>query len=83
MSMEQFLADGRVRPLPPCPACLVAACTRAADGACGYCNTHYQRWRIAQQANPDLDHLRWQATESGVAEPGQLNLRALPPAGGR
>ena len=79
MSMEQFLADGRVRPLPPCPACLVAACTRAADGAGGYCNTHYQRWRIAQRANPVLDHLRWQATESGVAEPGQLNLRALPP----
>ena len=79
MPLEQFLADGRVRPLPPCPACLVAACTRAADGACGYCNTHYQRWRIAQQTNPELDRLRWQATESGVAEPGQLNLRALPP----
>ena len=79
MSMEQFLTDGRVRPLPPCPACLVWACTRAADGAGGYCNTHYQRWRIAQQADPVLDRLGWQATESGVAEPGQLNLRALPP----
>jgi len=79
MPIEQFLADGRVRPLPPCPACQVAACTRAADGACGYCSTHYQRWRIAQQANPGLDRFRWQATESGVAEPGQLNLRALPP----
>ena len=65
MSMEQFLADIRVRPLPPCPACLVAACTRPADGACGYCNTHYQRWRTAQRTNPKLDRLRWQAIESG------------------
>jgi len=79
MSIEQFLADDRVRPLPACPPCLVPACTRAADGACGFCNTHYQRWRTAQRADPELDRLRWQATESGVAEPGQLNLRALPP----
>jgi integrase len=79
LSMEQFLADCRVVPLPPDPACLVAACTRTADGACGYCNSHYQRWRTAQHANPDLDHRRWQAIESGMAEPGQVNLRALPP----
>lgn len=77
-SMEQFLADPRVRPLPAHSACLVAACTRPADGACGYCNTHYQRWRVAQQAHPDLDQRSWQATESGVAEPGVVNLRALP-----
>jgi hypothetical protein len=43
-SLEQFLADPRVRPFPPMPACQVAACTRPADGASGYCNTHYQRW---------------------------------------
>jgi integrase len=78
MSMRQFLADPRVRPLPPMPACQVAACTRTADGAGGYCNTHYQRWRTAQQVNPELDHGWWQARESGVAEPGQVNLRALP-----
>ena len=36
-------------------------------------------WR----ADPDLDAQRWQARESGVAEPGQVNLRALPRAGGR
>ena len=78
MSVEQFLADPRVRSLPPMPQCQVAACTRAADSAGGYCNTHYQRWRTAQQATPELDHRRWQARESGVAEPGQVNLRALP-----
>lgn len=78
MSMQQFLADPRVRPLPPMPACQVPACTRAADGACGYCNTHYQRWRTAQQTTPELDHRWWQVRESGVAEPGQVNLRALP-----
>jgi integrase len=79
MLMEQFLADPRVRPLPPMSACQVAACTRRADGACGYCNPHYQRWRTVQQTNPELGHRWWQARESGVAEPGQVNLRALPP----
>ncbi len=78
MSLDQFLADPRVRPLPPMPTCQVAACTRTADGACGYCNTHYQRWRNALRANHELDSHRWQARESGVAEPGQVNLRALP-----
>jgi len=77
-SMEQFLADPRVRPFPPMPACQVAACTRTADGAGGYCNPHYQRWRTVRQTNPELDHRWWQARESGVAEPGQVNLRALP-----
>jgi integrase len=77
-SLEQFLADPRVRPLPPMAACQVAACTRPADSAAGYCNTHYQRWRTAQGSTPDLDRRWWQGRESGVAEPGQVNLRAMP-----
>jgi integrase len=76
--LEQFLTDRRVRPLPPLPACLVLACTRGADGAVGYCNTHYQRWRVIQRSNPGTDEQLWRAAESGVAEPGQVNLRALP-----
>jgi integrase len=75
----QFIADPRVRPLPPLQACLVLACTRASDGGIGYCNTHYQRWRVIRQAGTGADERSWQATESGVAEPGQVNLRALPP----
>ena len=75
--LEQFLTDRWVRPLPPLPACLVLACTRAADGAVGYCNTHYQRWRVAQRGNAEVDE-QWRVTEPGVAEPGQVNLRALP-----
>jgi hypothetical protein len=78
MSMEQFQADPRVRPFAPMPACQVAACTRTADGAGGYCNTHYQRWRTAQHTTAELDHRWWQVRESGVAEPGQVNLRAVP-----
>ncbi len=76
-SIEQFVADPRVRPLPPMAACQVPACTRPADGASGYCNTHYQRWRTAQQSAPGLDPRWWRERESGVAEPGQVNLRAL------
>jgi hypothetical protein len=78
VSIQQFLADPRVRPLPPVPACQVAACTRPGDGARGYCNTHYQRWRNASLVNPGLDVRRWQTRESGVCEPGQVNLQALP-----
>lgn len=78
MSMEQFLADPRVQPLPRMPACAVAACNRPADSAGGYCNTHYQRWRAARAADPEVDPLQWRARESGVAEPGQVNLLALP-----
>lgn len=77
LSMEQFLANRRVRPLPPARPCLVAACTRSADGAAGYCNTHYQRWRLIRRADSRIDAQWWQATEPGVAEPGQVNLRAL------
>jgi integrase len=76
--LEQFLTDRRVHPLPPLPACLAGACTRAADGAAGYCNTHYQRWRVAQRGTEQVDEPWWRATEPGVAEPGQVNLRALP-----
>ena len=78
ISLEQFLGDPRVRPQPPLPACLVPACTRTADGAIGYCNTHYQRWRVAQQDPAEPDEQWWRGRESGVAEPGQVNLRALP-----
>ena len=77
--LEQFITDRWVRPLPPLPACLVLACTRTADGAVGYCNTHYQRWRVAQREGAEIDEQWWQITEPGVAEPGQVNLRALPP----
>lgn len=77
-SLEQFLTDPRVRPLPAMADCQVAACARLADSASGYCHTHYQRWRTAQRATAGLDQHRWQDRESGVAEPGQVNLRAMP-----
>ncbi|MGH3605647.1 MAG: hypothetical protein ACRDQI_16715, partial [Pseudonocardiaceae bacterium] len=79
ISIERFGTDPRVRPLPPLEACLVPACTRTADGAAGYCNTHYQRWRVAHHNDTGVDQRWWQARESGVAEPGQVNLRAVPP----
>jgi integrase len=78
ISLEQFVTDPRVRPRSPLPACLVAACIRTGDGAIGYCTTHYQRWSVAQHEHADLDQQWWRVRESGVAEPGQVNLRALP-----
>jgi hypothetical protein len=78
ISLEQFVTDPRVRPRSPLPACLVAACIRTGDGAIGYCTTHYQRWCVAHREQADLDEQWWRVRESGVAEPGQVNLRALP-----
>ena len=78
-AMEQFLADPRVRPLLPLGPCAVAACTLAADGARGLCNTHYQRWRIVTGTDPDHDMARWQLTDGEVTEGGQVSLRGLPP----
>ena len=78
VTVEEFVRHPRVRPHPPSPACSVPACTRTADGAIGYCGTHYQRWCMAQQNDPGLDEQSWRTPESGVAEPGQVNLRTLP-----
>jgi hypothetical protein len=77
--LEQFLAAPRVRPLPPFKRCAVVACTRPADSARGYCNTHYQRWRTATKTEPGLDVVQWQLTEDAVAEGGKVSLRGLPP----
>ncbi|MGH3124133.1 MAG: hypothetical protein ACRDND_24365, partial [Streptosporangiaceae bacterium] len=41
MTMERFLADPRVRPLPALGPCNVAACARRAESGHGYCPTHY------------------------------------------
>ncbi len=78
-TVEQFLADPRVRALPPLGPCRVAACTRGADSARGYCNTHYQRWRVAATADPGMDVQQWRLTEHAVAEGGRVSLRGLPP----
>ena len=78
-AMEQFLADPRVRPLPPLPPCAVVACTRVADGARGLCNTHYQRWQTITRTDPDRDQAGWQLTDDAVAEGGRVSLRGLPP----
>jgi hypothetical protein len=43
--IEDFLADPRVRPLPPLGPCRVAACSRRSESEHGYCPTHYVRWR--------------------------------------
>src|SRR6266498_3567659 len=75
----QFLSDPRVIPLPPFDPCAVAACARAADGACGFCNTHYQRWRVATRIDHDLDAGQWRQAEPAVAEDGQVSLHGLAP----
>jgi integrase len=79
MSMEKFLADPRVRPLPALGPCRVAACTRRAESEHGYCPTHYVRWRTAVTADPGVDQQHWRLTQPAVAEGGRISLRGLAP----
>src|SRR5664280_2672180 len=78
-SLEQFLADPRLRPLPALGPCQVAACSRRAESEHGYCPTHYVRWRTTITTDPDTDQRHWQLTHPAVSEGGQISLRALPP----
>lgn len=78
-SLEQFLADPRLRPLPALGPCQVAACSRRAESEHGYCPTHYVRWRTTITTDPDTDQRHWQLTQPAVSEGGQISLRGLPP----
>jgi len=78
-AIEEFLADPRVRPLPPLGPCRVAACSRRSESEHGYCPTHYARWRTAAAAAPGTDQAHWDLVCPAVAEPGRVSLRGLPP----
>ncbi|HEX9357875.1 MAG TPA: tyrosine-type recombinase/integrase [Streptosporangiaceae bacterium] len=79
MTMERFLADPRVRPLPALGPCHVEACARKAESEHGYCPTHYVRWRQAVTTCPGPDERHWQLTQPAVSQGGQVSLRGLPP----
>ncbi len=79
MTIEEFLAGPRVRPLPPLGPCRVAACSRRSESEHGYCPTHYVRWRSALAAGPAADQAHWDLTCPAVSEPGQVSLRGLAP----
>ena len=77
--IEDFLADPRVRPLPPLGPCRVAACSRRSESEHGYCPTHYVRWRASFAAVTGADQEQWDLACPAVAEPGRVSLRGLPP----
>jgi len=79
MSLERFLANPALRPLPALGPCQVAACARRAESEHGYCPTHYARWRNAVTAEDGIDQRRWELTQPAVSEGGQVSLRGLPP----
>jgi integrase len=78
-TMEEFLADPRVRPLPPLGPCRVAACSRRSESEHGYCPTHYVRWRTTVIADPAIDQEKWDLACTAVTEPGNVSLRGLAP----
>ncbi len=78
LPLPQFLVDPRVRPLPACGQCAVAACDR--DGKSGssvYCAAHHKRFRDAQKTDPGIDETRWRLITPAVTEPGVVNMRGL------
>jgi integrase len=77
-SLELFLIDPRLRPLPALGPCQVAACSRRAESEHGYCPTHYVRWRTTITTDLDTDQRHWQLTQPAVSEGGQISLRGLP-----
>ena len=79
ISLELFLADPAVQPLPALQACLIAACSRRSASGHRYCPTHYMRWRTALAAEPGLDEPRWQLVQPAVSQCGQVSLRGLTP----
>jgi integrase len=79
MTMKRFLADPRLRPLPPLGPCRVTACSRRSESEHGYCPTHYVRWRTTVTADPDSGQRHWELTCPAVAEGGQVSLRGLAP----
>lgn len=79
MTMQRFLADPWVRPLPALGPCNVLACDRRAESEHGYCPTHYVRWRNTVTADPAADERHWWLTQPAVSEGGQVSLRGLPP----
>ena len=78
-TMEEFLADPRVRPLPPLGPCRVAACSRRSESEHGYCPAHYVRWRTTVIADPAIDQEKWNLACTAVTEPGNVSLRGLAP----
>ena len=78
-TMEEFLADPRVRPLPPLGPCRVGACNRRCESEHGYCPTHYVRWRTTVTAGPAMDQEKWDLVCTAVTEPGNVSLRGLAP----
>jgi integrase len=77
-SLEEFLADPRIRPHRAAPECAVHACPRASRTG-GYCNAHYLWWLTAVRADPGLDARQWQQSQQPVAVSGVVGLHGLPP----
>jgi hypothetical protein len=80
LGMDEFLAHPAVVALPSCGPCAVAACTRdSRSGRGAYCYAHEQRFRVARQANPEIDEQHWRVTVSAGTEPGRVSMRGLAP----
>ncbi|MCX2927947.1 tyrosine-type recombinase/integrase [Streptomyces sp. NEAU-W12] len=78
VSLEEFLAMPEATGHASLGPCRAASCLRERAGRGAYCLGHYNRWRKAVGAQPDLDEEQWRRTVPAIAEDNKISLRGLP-----
>lgn len=78
LTVEQFLADGRVLPHSWLGVCAVAACDWDRYGRGPYCHSHTRRLTDARIGSTDFDEERWRRTAAPLPEDAQVCLLGLP-----
>ncbi|MGW0664557.1 tyrosine-type recombinase/integrase [Streptodolium elevatio] len=78
VSLDEFLTMPMATAHASLGPCRTASCLRERAGRGAYCLAHYNRWRKARQAQPDLDEEFWRRTAPAIAEDNKVSLRGLP-----
>lgn len=80
LSLEEFLADPSLTPLPGFGECDVVACDRIRYGSkSGFCKAHGTRWGQDSHRDPNLDRTTWCRLEPAIEEMNNVTLRGLTP----
>lgn len=80
VTLEEFLADPSVIPLPGFGECDVVACDRIRYGSRpGFCKAHGTCWGQEFQRDPHLDRTTWCRLEPVIEDMNSVTLRGLTP----
>ena len=78
MSVDEFIAQPKVRPLPDWGACDVESCSRPRDSRHQFCKPHRDRWFKHLQEHPDGDMTQWARTAWPIAYGHMVGMHGLP-----